>query len=365
MLTSGRQKLLELYTRYEVRFDVLFFVAGFIFDVVLATEIDDPLSLVQQIVYLFVIASFIHHEILFGKQLWAPTGTFITKIWNYRNLVMHFLLGSLLNLYSLFYIKSASFLSTIIFVTLMVAIVVANELPAVKKAGVQFKVGLFAICLFSFVAVIFPVLLGFVGWSTFILSVVSTCGLIYLQWRLLKRSVRENRILMESIMLPSFSVLVVFVVFYVLGWIPPVPLSVKEQGIYHLVEKKDGNYLLSTESASWKFWLSGDQDFKAQPNDKIYFYSQVYSPARFSDQIFIQWLFKDPVRGWQKTDRIPLQITGGRKEGFRGFVSKSNFQPGEWRVQVETGMGHEISRLGFEVSNAVSSESRTFRIITR
>ena len=365
MLLVVKKSIQEIYIKHEVRFDILFFICGFIFDAFMVSEIDDLFSLVQQAVYLLVIAFILHHEILYRLQKWRPVG-FFEKAWNYRNLLLHFLLGTLLNIYSLFYIKSASLISSIVFLVLLVGLIIANELPLVKKAKVSLKVGLFAICLFSYMSIIYPLLLGFVGWTPFGLSTASTLAFFYLQIRFLKNKLPDDRTLFNAVLLPGISVLTIFTLFYFLGWIPPVPLSVKMQGVYHMVEKNNGEYLLSSENKIWwRFWDSGDQIFHARPEDKIFFFAQIYSPTRFSDRIFIQWLFKDPTRGWQKTDRIPLQIVGGRKEGFRGFTSKSNYQPGEWRVQVETEMGHEISRLGFDVVSDNSLEPRSFIITNK
>ena len=365
MFNVWKQKILELYRKHETRFEVLFFIGGFTFDALLVKDVDDLFALAQQLLYLSIIGFLIHHEILFRLHKWRPRQEFVEKIWGYRNLLLHFLLGTLLNIYSLFYIKSASFISSIVFLALMVGFIVANELPIIKKSKVSFKVGLFAICLFSYLSILFPLVLGFIGWTPFALAVVTTLAIFYLQVWFLKRKLPDDKTLFSAVLLPGLSVLCVFAIFYVLGWIPPVPLSAKEQGIYHLVEKKNGQYLLSTEKVWWKFWQSGDQDFKARPQDKIYYYAQIYSPARFSDQIYIQWLWKNPQKGWQKTDRIRLDILGGRKEGFRGFAVKSNYQPGDWRIQVETEMGHEISRLSFEVTADTSTEPRDFKILTQ
>ncbi len=365
MIETWKQQILAFIKKYETHLEVSFFVGGFIFDALLMMEIDDLFSLIQQAVYLLIVATFIHYEILYRMHKWRPSEGFVTKIWNYRNLIFHFLLGSLLNIYSLFYIKSSSFMSSIVFLLVMIVLVVANELPFVKKSKVGFKFGLAAICLFSFISILYPLILGFVGWTPFGLSVITTAAIFYLQAWLLKKHLPESGTLSNAILFPGLGVLAAFTIFYVLGWIPPVPLSVKEQGIYHLVEKKDGKFLLSSEKDWWKFWHSGDQDFKARPEDKIYFYAQIYSPGRFSDQIFIQWSMKDPKRGWVKTDRIPLQILGGRKEGFRGFATKANYQPGDWRVQVETSMGHEISRLHFEVTPDQGTEPRTFTVTSQ
>jgi hypothetical protein len=46
-------------------------------------------------------------------------------------------------------------------------------------------------------------------------------------------------------------------------------------------------------------------------------------------------------------DSIPIRILGGRQEGFRGYGMKSNYQPGKWKVHVETTDGREIGRIYF------------------
>ncbi len=365
MLKDLRARIAELHKKHEARLDVLFFIGGFIFDAFMVSEVDDLFSLAQQALYLFVIAFFLHHEVLFRTHKWRPSGNLVEKVWNWRNLILHFLLGTLLNIYSLFYIKSASILSSLFFLLVMVALLVANESKIVKRAKVSLKVGLFAICLFSYISILFPLILGFVGWTPFGLSVATTMAVFYFQFKMLKSKLPDEGTLFRVVLLPGLSVLIVFSLFYVAGWIPPVPLSVKEQGIYHLVEKKDGEYLLSTEKVWWKFWLSGDQDFKAQPGDKIYFYAQIFSPARFADQVFVQWFWNAPGKGWQLGDRIPMNIVGGRKEGFRGYAIKAKYQPGQWRVQVETSMGQEISRLDFEVIPVATDASRGFTVIHR
>jgi hypothetical protein len=355
-----KRRIIHFYETNETRLEIAFFVAGFIWDIVMMDNIDNLFSLTQQMVYLFIIATILHYEVLFRLHKWKPSKKFISKVWNYRSLILHFLLGSLLSLYSLLYIKSSSFLSSLIFLLFMIVLLVANELPFLKNAKVSVKVGLFAICLFSFFSIIFPLIFGFVGWLPFGFSISTTVAFFYLQIKFLRKKISEDKILFQVIALPGLAIVCIFSLFYSLGWIPPVPISAKDQGIYHAVEKENGKYLLTTEKVWWKFWQSGDQYFKAREGDKIYYYVQIYSPTRFSDQVYIRWLFYDPKLGWQKTDRIPLQITGGRDAGFRASTYKSNYQPGDWRVVVETSMEHEITRLNFTVVNDEGIEPRNF-----
>ncbi|MBC7458076.1 MAG: DUF2914 domain-containing protein [Bdellovibrionaceae bacterium] len=365
MFNDFKQSLLAKYKKHETMLEVIFFIGGFIFDVMLVSEIDDIFCLVQQGIYLLIIAVILHYEVLFRLHKWRPAPGFSIKFWNYRNLLLHFLLGTLLNIYSLFYIKSASLLSSIVFLLLMIAIIIGNELPLIKKAKVSAKVGLYGICLFSYVSLMYPLLLGFVGLIPFTLALVTTIFFFYIQGRALRKNLPDGETTFQVIVFPAASVIILFSVFYVLGWIPPVPLSLKFQGIYHMVEKREGKYFLSKQDTAWDFLSWGDRHFKARPGDKLYYYIQIYSPARFSDQVFVRWLFKDPNRGWQKTDRIPLQITGGRHEGFRALAIKSNYQPGEWRAQVETAMGHEIGRMSFDITSDDSLDVRNFEIIEK
>lgn len=361
MITEYKNSFLKYYEKNETKLDILVFIAGFLFDIVTMSDIDDIFSIVQQIVYLGIIFTIIYFEILFRLFKWKPEPK-IVRVWEYRTLVLHFFLGSLLSLYSLFYIKSASVLHSLIFLGMMLLVLFANELPGVKKSNISIKAGMFGVCLFSFFSILFPLLLGFVGWTPLLLAIAATGGVFYAMYRLLFKSIPDHYSLTKIVLAPAGSVIGLFLIFYVMGWIPPIPLSVVEHGIYHGVEKQDGNYLLSSERPWWRFWHSGDQHFVARPGDRIFYYTQIYSPTRFQDQIFIQWSQLNTKGNWVAADKIPLQVVGGRKMGFRGFAFKSNYQPGEWRVQVLTTHGQEITRIEFEVESSAETEPRVFNV---
>lgn len=359
------QRLSELRKKHESKLEIGFFVAGFVFDAWIVSHPDELAVILQQAFYLLLIAVLIHHEILFGLEKWQPTG-FKLKLWPYREWALHFFLGTLLNVYSIFYIKSASLLSSLIFLLIMIAMILANELPIVKKSKhVSLKVGLYAICIFSFLSIIFPIVLGFIGIIPFSLSVAGTLSVLYVHLRWLRKSVQEARVLIHAIFTPVISVVGIFGLFYFLGWIPPVPLSVKEQGVYHMIEKRDGRFLLSAEKPSGLFSAFQKEVFHAEPGDKIYFYSQIYSPASISDQIVVHWYRENAAKNWESMDKVPVTIKGGREEGFRAFTYKTNYEPGEWKVEVETSTGVEISRFYFQVVAAAPDPARSFDIIER
>ena len=359
------EKLPEFRKKYEAKLDIAFFICGFIFDAWLVVYPDDPLVIIQQALYLFIIALLIHYELLFRLEKWHPSN-FSIKIWPYQNFALHFFLGSLLNLYSLFYIKSASVFSSVIFLFLMIIMIFMNELPFVKKSEkINLKVGLYSICLFSFFSILYPLIFGFIGLIPFSFSVISTLAVLYLHLRWLRNLVTESSVLFHAIFAPVVTVVIIFITFFFLGWIPPVPLSVKEQGIYHYLVKRDAHYYLYADKNENSFWNFGQPTFHAEPGDKIYFYSQIFSPARISDKIIVHWFKKNSADDWESMDQVPVAIKGGREEGFRAFTVKSNYEAGEWKILVKTSSGAEISRLYFNVVKVDTDPLRTFKVLER
>ncbi len=359
-MTGIKQKLSDYYEKHETRIDIAFFVGGFVFDVFTLSKIDDPLAIFQQIAYLLVIGLILYYEFLASCDVFKP-GPRLQKFWDYRQLAVHFLLGSLLSVYSLFFLKSASFFSSLIFVLVIMALMIMNEMKSVQKSEVNIKVGLYIICVFSFFSMMIPVALGFVGLFPFMLSLFFTGLFIYGVYRLLGRQVKDEKVLLRKMVAPGVVVVLLSLLFYLVGWIPPVPLSVENMGIYHNIEKANGAYIVSHEKPWWKFWQTGDQTFRAEPGDKIYFYTSIFSPGRFKDSVYVHWYYYDLRQGWKSTDRIPMQITGGREKGFRGFAIKQNYSPGDWRVSVETTDRREIGRIYFFVESVEPNLERVFQ----
>jgi hypothetical protein len=91
----------------------------------------------------------------------------------------------------------------------------------------------------------------------------------------------------------------------------------------------------------------------------VYVYFRVFSPARFADRVRMRWFWEPGGRGWLLQDSIPIDIVGGREEGFRGYGYKSNYQPGRWKVQVESTDGREIGRVYFTLES-VAPSARVF-----
>lgn len=355
---AGRAR--GFYERHWRALDLSFFAGGFLFDVFAArVGVDHALIIVQQAVYLLVIGGILHFDVVRNARPELRFPAPIETAWKYRSLALHFCLGTLTNLYSIFFLMSASAFSTGVFVVLLFGAIAVNEMARVRRSGIDITTGLFVLCVFCFFSLLIPQAMGRVGAVPFGLSLAFTLlalGLFYyfLRVRLGPRDLNRR------LLLPGLSVIACFLASYLAGIIPPVPIAAKRLGVYHHVERQGEVFVLERDGEPWRFWEAWDQEFVARPGDQIYVFAAIYSPARFEDSVFVRWSRRNLLGEWITSDRLPLTITGGREGGFRAFTTKQNYTPGQWRVALETSDGREISRLAFTITLAGADPDRVF-----
>ncbi|MCB0351217.1 MAG: DUF2914 domain-containing protein [Bdellovibrionales bacterium] len=352
-----KNKLSDYHTRYAKFYPAIFFAAGFLFDIFTLSRVDDVFSIIQQAVYIFIIIQILKYKTFEQAGIWQPQPQ-IAKYWAYSTDALHFMLGSLLSVYTLFYFVSSSLATSFIFMFIIAILLVANELPSIQKQGLILKYALQSICIFSFLFILVPVALGFIGFVPFIISLTIGLAFSFAQFKGFEKLNLPNIDLKKNILMPPAIVATTLLTLYVFKLLPPIPLSIQYIGIYHQVEKVrttdpktsqvDTHYNLKYDRPAYKFWQNGAQDFVAEPGDKIHCFIRVFAPQNFKDKIVYHWLIRREDE-WQTSDKVISDISGGRSAGFRSFTAKSNFEPGDWRVQIETTDGREIGRINFTV----------------
>ena len=339
--------------------NVVMFVAGFLFDALTIQRIDSRADLTIQLLYLLALTALIVLQHRETAGTWTPP-SWLRRAWAYNVEVLHFFYGGLLSAYVILYFRSSSGARPLVFFLLLVALFFGNEMPQIRRAGYRLRLGLYAFCLLSFLNYFVPILFGRMGGWVFLVSLLTAvAGVWFLAHRLAAPGPNHGS---ERIRLftPGGAVCVMVALLYLLRLIPPVPLSVTFQGIYHDVRRHDGSYELLYEKPSlWRFWRRDSRPFHARPGDRVHYFVRVFAPARFTQRIVTRWEFKDPSAGWRTTDTIELPlIRGGRADGWRTFARKSTFQPGEWRVTAETDDGRAIATIGFEIEQDASGGER-------
>lgn len=377
---SERYLRLQTFREQHAKTEIaVFFGAGFLFDIFTLSRIDNVAMLVQQGLYLAALAGLMVLEERYRSGVAAPP-RLLARAWGFSVDVIHFLFGSLLSVFTLFYLKSTSGVSSVLFLSFLCVLLVANELPVFRERGPIVRFALLSLCMTTYFAMLLPILLGFLSPWLFVAAVTLSCAAIGWLLRTLYRSTGDARSIGQRVAAPALGMQGLLVAAYFTGIIPPVPLSVQFIGIYHEVvpptreearaslqeagmagaPRTTPAYELKHQRPWWKVWQHGDQDFRARPGDVVYCFARVFAPNGFRDAIYVHWWTQSPKGAWDDQGRAQLSISGGRGAGFRAFATKKNYQPGRWRVEIETEDGRDIGVIHFNLKNDSSTEGRTF-----
>ena len=336
----------------------LFFAGGFCFDLLLLERIDSRPMLIHQGSYLVLLSILLavdHHY-----ERTAEPASRLGKLLHWRHELIHFLFGTLLNAFLVFYFKASSGAFALGFVVILGGLLLANEAPRFRSLGPLMRVALYSFALTSYFSYLFPVLAGYLSAWLFVAAVALSSIVTAALWKLYARWTPDETWTFRRAVGPALAIQALLLVLYFLHVVPPVPLSVKWIGIYHDVQKDGPETRLLHENDSWRFWEHGDQRFRARRGDRVWVFVRIFAPKHFSDGIRLRWEFDDPQKGWTGTDAIPLRIVGGGEEGWRGQAYKEHWQAGDWRVGVETNDGREIGNIGFTLEEDASTAPRTF-----
>lgn len=341
----------ELVHWYERYISPISLVVGFLFDnLVILRRVD----LIEGNILLFmhltvsatgiVLLNMIESQKI--RHAWA------TKIAPYLPIVIQFSFGSLFSAYVSLYSRSASLPVGWIFVLILAALMLGNERFARFYVRFSVQMPLYYLVLFSFLTFFLPVITHQIGPLMFITSsAISTAVIVAFVTALVaitKTPVRER--------IRAFYAIGVLAVLlngaYFLNLIPPLPLSIKNAGVYHYVIKDaDGTYKLLGEQEAWyQAFLPEGLIFHKAEGESAYLFSAVFAPSGLTTTILHQWQYYDETKkAWTTVNTVSFPIYGGRDGGYRGYTLTSNLAEGKWRVNVITQYGQLIGRVPFTV----------------
>ena len=340
------------------------FVAGFLFDFFTMQRIDAWTDLAFQLGYLAGLTGLLVYQHREAVGRWAP-GRLTERWWRYNVEALHFLYGGLLSAYLVLYFRSSTSTRPAVFLALLAGVMVVNEVPRIRRAGYRLRLGLYSFCVLSFLTYFIPILLGRIDAWVFLLTLLSSAAVVWQVAVWLSPSDPDRTLARMRLFAPAAAVLMFIGALYLLRLIPPVPLSVQFQGIYHDVRRDDGGYtLVYKEPAAGEFWRPDSGSFEQRDGDRLHYFARVFAPSGFRHRVMIRWQAFDSAREtWITTDRIPLDIVGGRAEGFRGTAVKSTCRPGRWRVTAETEDGRAIAMLSFRVQQDRGTGERRWKTL--
>lgn len=352
MLLEILETKVKLLLRYERYLSPVAFLAGVVIDNLTLTRIDLWINNLVLFLYLVVALG----SIVFVNFYEGRGGTHASPLVPLSHFAMQFAFGGLFSGYVVYYTRSASFVASWPFVFILLFLLIGNELFKKHYARLGFQMSVFFTALFSFAIFYLPVLFHKIGDDMFLLSGLVSIAAITLLILFFSRLIPERIRAARKVLLVSIgSIYALMNVFYFTNIIPPVPLSLKEIGVYHsVVPAAGGDYSVSYEpDVSGFYWFKKpNSEFHRAPGEPVYVYSSVFAPTDLTTKIFHRWEYYDSTKGrWVKTDEVSFPITGGRDGGYRGYSMKTNLIPGKWRVSVVNGRGQLLGRVVFVVSN--------------
>lgn len=321
-------------------------LAGFLWD---ALTLGRPDRLFDNAVLLFYLVLAGAGILLINYHQERSTAS--VSLW--QLLLVQFSFGNLASALFILYGKSGTLVGNWPFLLLIAALIFGNEFFHGRFQRLRFHIAVYYLLLFSYAVLVVPVLTRKLGTGIFLasalLSVVVISGYVAIMRFVAPVRVYRNK---KAIIGAVMAVFVGFNALYFLNFIPPVPLSLRDIGIYHEVAALDGGgYRVVYEKGAWyELWKRSDDTFHYQRGDSAYCFSSVFAPERISTPIFHRWEFySESAREWQTATRVAFPIVGGREGGFRGFSEKEVLTSGRWRCSVETERGVLIGRRTFEV----------------
>ncbi|MFA6463912.1 MAG: DUF2914 domain-containing protein [Candidatus Paceibacterota bacterium] len=341
-----------LYSKYERHIGTLTIITGFIFDNLTLREASIDAQTMVFIIYLILSGvSILFLHFLESREKKENKG--YLHFWVF--LLMQFTIGGLFSMFFVFYSRGFALSASWPFLLFLFANLVGNELLKKEYTRLSLQVSLYFIGIFSFFIYYIPVILHEMDDKIFIYSGLASLITVFIFMRLLELIYfkRVNRSRLKI----GFGVLTFYIlinIFYFTNVIPPVPLVMKDGGVYHnLSVNNRGDYIAYKEPISeWNIFNEYPAYNKIQ-GESVYVITSVYAPAKFGTQVIHDWqYYNENSKKWISASRIFVPIIGGREGGYRFYSVKQNITPGIWRVDVETLRGQNISRIKFEIVDA-------------
>lgn len=345
------RKIKSFYEKHERLMVPSLLVVGFVFDVITFRTLSITSTMEFLGVYAILAGLALMYSSIYDGREAVPRWTLFRYLRAICPYVIQLTFGALLSSALLFYWYSGSFSVSWPLIALVTGVMISSELfrQYYLKPGVL--LGVYSFLLLSYFSLLLPFVLntlkGWVFLVSSILSLLISVAIIFTvsNW---SPTFDKNRWQLTAAVV---GVLMFMNALYILNLIPPVPLSIREAGVYHdvIVRNKQDFKLVGEEQTFWENLWPG-QTIHADANDSIFVYTAIFAPTDLSATIYHRWEYHNPASGkWEQKSLLHFNIRGGRDEGFRGYTMKSSLFSGRWRVTVENDRGQALGRIPFTV----------------
>lgn len=330
-------KLKQWFQCYKHQLSLGVLVLGFVFDNIALRQADFPVVKLALLSYLGFLAVAI---VLFNRYKFE-----------WLLYLIQFAFGNLFSGFFILFFHSATWVVSWPFLALLFLAFLSSEFGKKHYLRLRFQLIVFYLALYSFFILFLPIALGELSARVFLLSgvvsvVVMGAFLAVLAWSTPKLFAQARQGLWWGI----GGVLVLLNLFYFTNILPPIPLALKEAGVYHSIVRSGNDFVAQSEKLSWWQRFSPRSTLKLTAEESAYVYGAIFAPISISTQIVHHWQYYDEGESaWVTKGQINIAIVGGREAGYRSYSFLKDPLPGRWRVSIETARGQVIGRQGFTI----------------
>lgn len=343
---------------YRHRISALIFFASFIIDITFLPDSSTHEALVIASGYFIAsIVVFWFYARAVGNDMEragsAPRWSQAAKVG--LGFLMQFVFGALASILFVFYFRGADVSASLPFLAIMCALLVANEFDHNHISRIELRFAGLLFFGYAFALYLVPLELKQVNDRTFALANVAAivyAFVLALPLRLIARKLfTESKAAFASILIALFFGFPVLVHF---GFVPPLPLVLREARVTHEITHIENSYHVEIEPVMWMRKLNIPFLYPTYHTDSglLTFYTAVTAPSDISTIVIHEWEKQDKgklVGYWKMKQTQRLSVQGGRKEGFRTYTTGA-VTPGLWRVTARLGTGQILGRRTFYVA---------------
>lgn len=333
----------------------ILFVIGIVFDFIILPDIDDPNAKLVGLGYLVGIGFLI----LFREWLVSrnTASIFEQRMYSLTTFAIVCFLGSTLSFISIYSIRSTDLTVSWPFFLFLLLCILANELVSTHNMRLALDIGILYVSTVFYFIFHLPVILGESNDSTFGVSIITALVVTLAYGVIVTRSSEAAEHESSRIYALAFGVPMFVGMMYFLNVIPAVPLSLKDKGIYHHIERSEkGTFrvLYEEDTRMFSTYRNGEVILDQQ-DPTLYFFSAVDAPATLTAPLSHVWeKYNQESHTWEERATIPFGIQGGRESGYRAYSIKEHVDTGLWRVTVKVDENRIVGRYTFIVNKGAA-----------
>jgi hypothetical protein len=343
-------KAKEFYEKYERFLVPAFLLIGFLLDVITFKSLQIETTFIILGVYAFVAGASIIYTSFYDGRKTPPQNIVLRYLRIGMPLLSQLALGSMLSSALLFYWFSGSLSASWPILVFVAILMVTSEVFRHIYLRPTVQIGFYAFILFSYFSILFPFL--FTSLSAFVFLLGGTASyfimlaIVSVLRYVSETAAQKKRRMFAAVTLVFFGMNAL----YFLNVIPPLPLAIRDAGVYYSVRRNWDGYTLVGDKEVFPANILPGQTLKSPADGTLYVYTEIFAPANLSTTIYHRWEYKDQATGkWTTRARPSFLLYGGRLPGYRGYTRNTHVSAGSWRVTVETERGQSLGRIPFTV----------------